>query len=202
MMAAEEAIMSGFSGNLSGGTHHSFHSHGEGFCVFNDFAITANDLIIKKGLHDILILDLDVHHGNGNAELLSHMPEVFIVSFHGEHNYPFSKPASDLDIAFPNFTEDDFYLDKLQQVLEKLSLRKWDIILYQAGVDPLKEDHLGKLSLSLEGLYKRDRLVFEFAKSLDTPIAVGLGGGYAKPIELTVEAHLNTYRAASTVFHQ
>lgn len=200
LKAVEEALEFGVSGNLSGGTHHSFSDRGEGFCVFNDFAVAAMKCKEAYDFHDILILDLDVHQGNGNAEILKSVEEVFVVSIHGEKNYPYKKPPSDLDIGLPDDTEDDEYLDTLERTLQRLDLRKWDIILYQAGVDPLKEDTLGKLSLSHQGLFQRDLKVLQFAKDRKIPIALGLGGGYSKPIEPTIEAHLNTYRAVREVY--
>lgn len=190
----------GVSGNLSGGTHHSFRDRGEGFCVFNDFAIAALKLVKERSFKNILILDLDVHHGNGNAEILAPFKEVFVVSMHGRSNYPFKKPPSDIDIALEDNTNDETYLKKLAALLKELDHRPWDIILYQAGVDPLKEDKLGKLDLSHQGLFQRDHMVLTYAKNRKVPIALGLGGGYAQPIELTVEAHLNTYRAILQVY--
>lgn len=200
LMAVENALSFGVSGNLSGGTHHSFKGHGEGFCVFNDFVIAAFKLLEEKRFKNILILDLDVHQGNGNASLCQDIPEVFVVSIHGKGNYPFHKPPSDWDIPLLDGTEDGEYLKTLEMVLRELSLRSWDIILYQAGVDPLKEDHLGKLNLSHQGLYLRDEMVLQFAKDRSIPIALGLGGGYARPIDHTVKAHLNTYKAIASIF--
>lgn len=198
--AVDHALEFGVSGNLSGGTHHSFKDRGEGFCVFNDFAVTAFKCIAERGFKNILILDLDVHQGNGNASICRDISEIFVVSMHGKANYPYHKPPSDWDIDLEDNTEDEEYLKTLESILKELSLRSWDIILYQAGVDPLKEDGLGRLSLSHQGLYQRDLMVLSFAKKRRIPIALGLGGGYANPIEATVEAHINTYRALSKVF--
>lgn len=201
LAAVNASLKDGIAGNLSGGTHHSFPDRGEGFCVFNDFAIASKKLIHERGFKNILILDLDVHQGNGNAFILTPRKECYVVSFHGKNNYPFRKEKSDLDIELPNDTTDDTYLSQLQHTLKELeSLRPWDIILYQAGVDGLQEDKLGKLSLSHKGMYERDRLVFQFAKKKSTPLAVGLGGGYSNPITSTVEAHLNTYRAIKEIY--
>lgn len=198
--AIDSALEVGISGNLSGGTHHSFSDHGEGFCVFNDFAIAALKCIEEKSFQDILILDLDVHQGNGNAKILKYHEEVFVVSMHGATNYPYRKQTSDIDIDLKDETQDDEYLAILENLLKRLSQRRWDIILYQAGVDPLKEDSLGKLSLSQKGLKKRDQLVFEFGKKKGIPIAIALGGGYSIPIEHTISSHLNTYRAIKEVY--
>ncbi len=199
--AVNSALEFGVAGNLSGGTHHSFKNRGEGFCVFNDFVIAAHKLMAEKDFKNILILDLDVHQGNGNADLCKDTPEIFTVSIHGKSNYPYHKPPSDWDIPLEDHTEDNEYLKTLEKVLKELSLKNWDIILYQAGVDPLKEDRLGKLSLSHQGLFLRDEMVLSFAKSRGIPVALGLGGGYATPIDLTVMAHLNTYRALAKVFN-
>ncbi|MCR9203715.1 MAG: histone deacetylase [Halobacteriovoraceae bacterium] len=199
--AVESAIENGIAGNLSGGTHHSFADHGEGFCVFNDFAVAALKCIHEFDFHDILLIDLDVHQGNGNASILRNYEEVFVFSMHGGNNYPYKKVASDLDIDLPDNTDDEKYLSTLTKVLSRFSQRKWDIILYQAGVDPLKEDTLGKLALTQQGLKERDLLVLKFAKERNIPIALGLGGGYSMPISQTVQAHLNTYLAVKEVYY-
>lgn len=200
LSAVESALLNGVGGNLSGGTHHSFRDRGEGFCVFNDFAVAGFKLIEEKNFHDILVLDLDVHQGNGNASLMTSKEETFVVSLHGERNYPYRRPPSDIDIDLPDHTQDSAYLEVLEQTLEKLSRRKWDIILYQAGVDTLKEDKLGRLDLTLDGLIERDRLVLSFAKNKQIPIALGLGGGYSSPISTTIEGHLNTYKVVREIF--
>ncbi len=200
LAAVEMALKHGVSGNLSGGTHHSFPDRGEGFCVFNDFAIASKKLIKQRNFKNILVLDLDVHQGNGNAAILTPLEEVYVVSMHGSANYPYIKPASDWDIPLEDNTNDKTYLEALDLVLNKLSHRPWDIILYQAGVDPLDKDKLGRLSLSHVGLYQRDFRVLNFAKQRNIPIALGLGGGYSQPIEHTVEAHLNTYKAIASTY--
>lgn len=199
LSAVEYALEKGFAGNLSGGTHHSFKEHGEGFCVFNDFAIAAMKLIEEKSFNNILILDLDVHQGNGNASILSPIKEAFVVSFHGRKNYPYHKPSSDIDVEFEDNASDDVYLSQLKSTIKDLFIRPWDIVLYQAGVDPLAEDRLGKLALSKEGLFERDSMVFKACAEGGTPIAMGLGGGYAQPIELSIEAHCKTYQAAKQI---
>ncbi|MCF8059830.1 MAG: histone deacetylase [Bacteriovoracaceae bacterium] len=201
LAAVDSALINGVSGNLSGGTHHSFPDRGEGFCVFNDFAVAAKKLIKEKNFQNILVIDLDVHQGNGNAAILTPLEEVFVVSMHGASNYPYIKPSSDWDIPLEDNTSDEVYLENLDYILQKLSLRSWDIILYQAGVDPLKEDKLGRLSLSHVGLYQRDYRVLKFAKERNIPIALGLGGGYSLPIDHTVEAHLNTYKAVASLYN-
>jgi acetoin utilization deacetylase AcuC-like enzyme len=195
----ESALEKGFSGFLAGGTHHAHADKGEGYCVFNDFAVAALRLLKKKTVRKILIIDLDVHQGNGNSSILGNHNDVFVFSIHGEKNYPFRKVPSHLDIALPEKTENDEYLHSLKNALSQLASQSFDIIFYQAGVDVLKEDSLGTFNLTFEGLIERDKMVFEFAKKLNLPIAMAMGGGYAKPIELTIKAHVNTYKIAREI---
>lgn len=197
--ATESALENGFSALLAGGTHHAHADAGEGFCVFNDFAVAAVKLIETGRVKKILIIDLDVHQGNGNSSILGGRDDVFILSLHGERNYPFRKVPSHLDVPLPQGTGDVEYLAALREALALVRERfDFEMVLYQAGVDNLKEDTLGTFSLSFEGLMERDQLVFEFAKG--KPLAMGIGGGYAKPIELTVEAHVNTFRVAKEFY--
>lgn len=198
--AAREAMVSGFSGNLAGGTHHAFADAGEGFCVFNDQAVAAQILLNERLIRKAAIIDLDVHQGNGTSSIFSGRPEVFVFSMHGDKNFPFRKVPSTLDIPLPDDTGDEIYLQTLEENLPAIKAFSPDIILYQAGVDPLKEDRLGRLSLSFEGLMRRDELVIRFAKENGIPISLAMGGGYAEPIELTVSAHINTYRAGKLIF--
>jgi acetoin utilization deacetylase AcuC-like enzyme len=198
--ACDSAFRTGFSANLSGGTHHAHRDRGEGFCVFNDFAIAALKLIKNKAAKKVLILDLDVHQGNGNSSILGSTPEVYTVSFHGKHNYPYRKVPSCLDIEFENGTGDSEYLESLERTLIFLEQQDFDILLYQAGVDALETDKLGKLSLTAQGLEQRDRMVLNWAKSLDLPVALGLGGGYSNPIHPTISAHLKTFETAVKIF--
>jgi acetoin utilization deacetylase AcuC-like enzyme len=195
--AAESAIQTGFSGLLAGGTHHAHRDRGEGYCVFNDFAVAALKLLEGKTVKKILIIDLDVHQGNGNSSILGQRNDVFVFSMHGEKNYPFRKVPSHLDVALPQGTGDKDYLNALEQALRMLP-KDADMIFYQAGVDNLKEDTLGTFNLSFEGLMQRDRMVFEFAQG--RPLAMAIGGGYANPIDLTVRAHVNTYQMAREYF--
>jgi acetoin utilization deacetylase AcuC-like enzyme len=195
--ATENALKHGFSALIAGGTHHAHADQGEGYCVFNDFACASLRLLDLGKVKKVLIVDLDVHQGNGNSSILGKREDVFILSLHGEKNYPFRKVPSHLDVALPEKTTDKEYLLALTGALRKLP-HDWDILLYQAGVDNLKEDKLGTFDLSLEGLIERDRLVFEFAKG--KPIAMAIGGGYANPIELTVQAHVNTFKVAKSFF--
>jgi len=194
--ACSEALNHGVSGNLSGGTHHAHRDKGEGFCVFNDFAIASTWLIHQRKIKSALILDLDVHQGNGNSSILNQSKDIFICSMHGKNNYPFRKISGHLDVDLPDHCNDEIYHHSLDETLNKVAKMKFDLILYQAGVDPLKNDRFGKLDLSLEGLRLRDRKVFNFAYESRTPIAIALGGGYSDPIEDTITAHCNTYREA------
>jgi acetoin utilization deacetylase AcuC-like enzyme len=195
LKASEEALKNKFSAQLAGGTHHAHADRGEGYCVFNDFAVAALKLIDKKLAKKILIIDLDVHQGNGNSSILGNRDDVFILSLHGEKNYPFRKVPSHLDVPLPEGTGDEEYLEALNRGLAAISFRP-DIIFYQAGVDNLKEDKLGTFNLTFEGLKERDRIVFKYAQTHHLPLALAIGGGYADPISLTVEAHVNTFKVA------
>ncbi len=198
--AMEDALRDGIAGNLAGGTHHSHADRGEGYCVFNDIAV-ATRLLKRDGRKKrIAIIDLDVHQGNGNSSILRRDEGVFIFSMHGEKNYPFVKVPSHLDIALPDGTGDETYLSHLADGLIEVRRFDPDYIFYQMGVDPLKEDTLGKLDLSFDGLMKRDELVLSYAYRSGIPLSLALGGGYAKPIELSVQAYSNTYRIATDVF--
>lgn len=194
---SESALSDGFSSLLAGGTHHAHAGQGEGYCVFNDFACAALRLLELKKAKKILIIDLDVHQGNGNSSILGKREDVFILSLHGEKNYPFRKIPSHLDIPLPEHCSDELYLAALSCALKKLP-QDWDILFYQAGVDILKEDALGTFDLSFEGVMKRDQMVFDFAQG--KPVAMAIGGGYAKPIDLTIQAHLNTLKVARSFF--
>jgi acetoin utilization deacetylase AcuC-like enzyme len=198
--ATEAALEAGFSALLAGGTHHAHADRGEGYCVFNDFAVAALRLLKNKRVKKVLIIDLDVHQGNGNSSILGKRDDVFVMSIHGEKNFPFRKVPSHLDIALPEGTDDESYLLALEEGLREIDEVDFDIIFYQAGVDNLKEDSLGTFNLSFAGLIKRDEKIFEFAKRKKKPLAMAIGGGYAKPIELTVEAHVNTFKTARRYF--
>lgn len=198
--AAEEALNTGVSGNLAGGTHHAQINWGEGYCVFNDIAVTILYLLKKRIIQRAAIVDLDVHQGNGNSAILGGRNDVFIFSMHGAKNYPFRKVPSTLDVDLPDNTDDTAYLASLAAHLPQVWAFKPDIVFYQAGVDPLKEDLLGRLALSHTGLSARDRLVISACKQRGIPISLALGGGYAKPISLTVKAHVETYRVLKEIF--
>ena len=191
----------GVSLNVAGGTHHSFADHGEGFCVFNDVCIASNLLLSRGEAERILVVDLDVHQGNGNASIMANEPRVFVFSMHGEKNYPFRKPPSDLDIELANDTDDETYLTHLKQTLPNLiAEHKPDLIFYQSAVDVLATDKLGKLALTPEGCKQRDDFVLRQARDNNIPIAVVMGGGYSEDVEDVVEAHCNTFRLAKQLF--
>jgi acetoin utilization deacetylase AcuC-like enzyme len=191
----------GVAMNVAGGTHHSFADHGEGFCVFNDVCIASNLLLNRGEATKILIVDLDVHQGNGNASIMADEPRVFVFSMHGEKNYPFRRPPSDLDIDLPNDTDDEAYLSILTETLPRLIAEiAPDMIFYQSAVDVLATDKLGKLALTLEGCMARDEFVLTQARDNNIPVAVVMGGGYSEDIEQVVEAHCNTFRVAQRLF--
>lgn len=201
VQAACYARNSGIGMNIAGGTHHAFANRGEGFCILNDLAITATYLLKSNLAQKVLIVDLDVHQGNGTAAIFRGNPFVFTFSMHGEKNYPHRKESSDLDIGLPDGTEDATYLSILDRNLKGLIDEvQPDFILYQSGVDVLASDQLGRLSLSLEGVHARDRLVLSTAKSQRIPIMCCMGGGYSKRIKDIVEAHAQVFRLAQDLF--
>jgi len=200
MGAARSALDTGIGGNLAGGTHHAFRDYGEGFCVFNDFAVVILNLIKCGLIHRAAIVDLDVHQGNGNSAILGANPDVFIFSMHGAKNYPFTKVDSTIDVPLEDNTNDEEYLTLLKKNLPAIFEFRPDIILYQAGVDPLKEDSLGRLALTGEGLMERDKYVLSECKNRGIPVSLGLGGGYSKPINHSVDAYCGTYRVVKELF--
>lgn len=191
--AAQDALATGWGGNLAGGTHHAFRAEGSGFCVFNDIAVAIRALKIRRAA----ILDLDVHQGDGTALIFADDPSVLTVSLHGGNNFPFRKQTSRIDISFADGTGDAEFLAALEQVLPQLEGFQPEVIFYQSGVDGLQSDRLGRLALTHAGLAERDRLVFRFCRRLGLPCTVTLGGGYAEPIEDTVNAHAQTFRLAA-----
>ena len=200
LAAAEEALRTGVSGNLAGGTHHALADAGEGYCVFNDLAVVCRWLAATGHVQRIAIVDLDVHQGNGNAAILGPDTGVFVFSMHGEKNFPFRKVPSTLDIALEDGTGDDEYLEALAGALPRVFAFEPELVLYQAGVDPLHEDTLGRLSLTLAGLAERDRVVLAACRRHRVPVSLALGGGYADPIALTVAAHVQTYRVLREIY--
>ena len=198
--AIGEARRSGVGANLAGGTHHAHRARGAGFCVFNDLAVAAG-YALANGVRSVLIFDADVHQGDGTATIFADHARIHTVSIHARSNFPFHKATSDADIELADHTGDDDYLRIVRASFsEQLARTAPELVLYQAGVDPLREDALGRLSVSVDGLYERDRFVLHAAKSAGVPIVTTLGGGYAKPIELSIEAHVGTYRAIRDVF--
>ncbi len=201
VQAACFAKQFGIGMNIAGGTHHAFADRGEGFCILNDLAITANYLLANKLAAKILIVDLDVHQGNGTAALFQANPFVFTFSMHGEKNYPHRKEKSDLDIGLADGTDDATFLAILDRNLKMLIDEvQPDFMLYQSGVDVLASDQLGRLSLTQSGVYARDRLVLSTAKSQGIPIMCCMGGGYSKRIKDIIEAHAQVFRLAQDLF--
>ncbi len=187
--------------NIAGGTHHSFSYKGEGFCVLNDIAIAANYLLHLEAAKKILIVDLDVHQGNGTAQIFEEEERVFTFSMHGAKNYPARKERSDLDIGLPDGMTDEPYLRILRNTLPGLiDSVEPDFIFYLSGVDVLASDKLGRLSLSLDGCKERDRIVLEACRLQRIPVAVSMGGGYSERISTIVEAHANTFRLAAEIW--
>ena len=198
--AATSALQTGLSGQLAGGTHHAHYDFGAGYCIFNDFAVAALHLLAKGAVQRVGIIDLDVHQGDENAAMLSPRDDVFVLSVHGERNFPFRKESSDLDVALADGANDADYLSALEHALSALWAFKPDIILYQAGVDPLRVDKLGRMDLTHAGLMARDGLVLSECKSRAVPISMAIGGGYADPIIQSIDAYANTYRVAKEVW--
>ena len=198
---ARYAFRDGVALNVAGGTHHSFADHGEGFCVFNDIAIAANELLHTGEVNKVLIVDLDVHQGNGTARIFAKEPRVFTFSMHGARNYPTRKEKSDLDIGLPDKTGDAVYLDALYQHLPQLldGVRP-DLVFYLSGVDVLESDKLGRLSMSLQGCKERDRFVLQACLDRQLPVAIAMGGGYSERLATIIEAHANTYRVAASLY--
>jgi acetoin utilization deacetylase AcuC-like enzyme len=195
------ALKTGVALNIAGGTHHAFADRGEGFCLLNDFAVAANYLLRQQIAKKILIVDLDVHQGNGTAKLFEHEPHVFTWSMHGEHNYPFHKENSDLDTPLKDGTDADTYLSILKNTLPKLIDEvQPDFVFYLSGVDILDTDKFGKLKVTLSGCQQRDRFVFEQMLKNKIPVVVSMGGGYSPDVKIITEAHCNTFRTAFDIF--
>jgi acetoin utilization deacetylase AcuC-like enzyme len=198
---ASHALVHGIAMNIAGGTHHAFTGKGEGFCLLNDIALAALFLLEQKLATKILVVDLDVHQGNGTAQIFRDDPRVFTFSMHGANNYPLQKERSDLDIGLADFTDDKFYLSTLDVNLNMLLDRvEPDFIFYQSGVDILNTDKLGRLSVTREGCRQRDKLVLTAAKRNKIPVMASMGGGYSADFRDIIEAHANTFRAAQEIF--
>ena len=202
ILSSLSALNEGVSFNIAGGTHHSGSDWGEGFCLLNDQAIAAAYLLNKKYCKKILIIDLDVHQGNGTAEIFKNNNRVFTFSMHCQNNFPFKKEVSDLDVALPDYTGDDEYLELLAANLKMLFSREQpDFVFYLSGVDILASDKLGKLSVSENGCQERDLLVFQYCKEYKVPVQVSMGGGYSVQLRAIVDAHCNTFKQALKVFY-
>ena len=201
VQAAKFAIENGVAFNIAGGTHHAYADRAEGFCLLNDQAIASSYLLRNNMAAKILIVDLDVHQGNGTAKIFENEPRVFTFSMHGEHNYPLRKEKSDVDVGLPDGISGSDYLTLLNQhlpgLLEKV---KPDFIFYLSGVDILETDKLGRLGVSIEDCKKRDEKVFTLARENNIPVMASMGGGYSKEIKYIVEAHANTYRVAKDLW--
>jgi acetoin utilization deacetylase AcuC-like enzyme len=200
LAAARAALEDGVGVNLAGGTHHAFRDRGEGYCVFNDAAITVLTLQAEGLIERAVVIDCDVHQGNGTAAILAGDPTVFTLSIHGANNFPFTKEQSDLDIELADGTSDDPYLDALEKgVCHALSAAQPDLAIYLSGADAFEGDRLGRLKLTKRGLAARDRLVFELCQSAGIPVAVAMAGGYGWRVEDTVDIHFETVRLAAQV---
>ena len=199
LQALEQVLVYGYTmaGNMAGGTHHAFRKEGAGYCIFNDLAICAEQALLNSAVEKILILDLDVHQGDGTAKIFEGDERVFTVSLHGKNNFPFRKQTSDWDVEFENDTGDKEYLTVLDEVLSKLSRQAFDLVFFQAGVDALDSDALGLLKLSREGLGKRNQRVFAWRERMQLPMVIFMGGGYAKPIDDTVDAFTDLFMEAA-----
>lgn len=202
-LAGDKALEDGFAANLSGGFHHAYPGHGEGFCMIHDVGVAIRSLQAAGKIRTAMTVDTDVHHGNGTAAIFANDASVFTLSIHQENNYPMPKPPSDEDIGLEDGTRDHEYLDALEEgLLRALKEMTPDLIFYVGGADPFREDKLGGLALTIEGLQKRDRLVFEHARRKGIPVASTLAGGYARRVADTVRIHVNTILAAREVVLQ
>lgn len=191
------ALQDGLSGNLAGGTHHSMPDHGEGFCVYNDVAVAIRVLQQSMWVNKVLVIDCDVHQGNGTAHIFEHDESVYTFSIHGQNNYPFKKPPSNLDVGLPDKTGDRDYQSALIDALDRIRIEfDPDLVFYLGGIDPLERDHFGRLSLTLPGLRERDRIVLETVKKWNKPITLLLSGGYAPTLNETVTAHAQMFEVA------
>lgn len=201
VQASVFALEFGIAMNIAGGTHHAFGDRGEGFCLLNDIAIASNFLLENNHVKKILVVDLDVHQGNGTASIFEGNSSVFTFSMHGSSNYPLHKESSDLDIGLPDHTDDVQYLKVLKETLPGLvDSFEPEFIIYQSGVDVLKTDKLGRLALSISGCRERDKFVLELAKTNRIPIMCCMGGGYSEKLSLIIEAHANTFRLAQDLY--
>jgi acetoin utilization deacetylase AcuC-like enzyme len=202
MEASRAALQSGVAANLAGGTHHAFSDRGEGFCVFNDVAVSARVLLREQAVRRVAVIDCDVHQGNGTAAIFSSEAAVFTFSMHGARNFPFHKESSDLDVTFEDGAGDAEYLAQLEHHLPRvLDTSQPDIVFYVAGADPYEHDRLGRLALTIDGLRARDQFVFDSCRTRGIPVVVTMAGGYADDVEAIVTIHANTIREAARNVH-
>jgi acetoin utilization deacetylase AcuC-like enzyme len=201
LSATRQALIDGFSGTLAGGTHHAFRSEGSGYCVFNDIAIAIEMLRAEGKAARCAIIDLDVHQGDGTAQIFEDDEDVLTFSMHGGKNFPFRKQRSKLDVELEDGTSDEEYLGRLEVALPIVCAFQPDFVFYQSGVDPLDSDRLGRLAVTMDGLRRRDLMVFEAVRELSCPLVVTLGGGYSDPIERTAQAHAQTFRTAVEILN-
>lgn len=200
LAAARAALEDGVAANLAGGTHHAFHDRARGFCVFNDAAVAALCLLEEQRVHRVLVVDCDVHQGDGTAQILRHDPRAFTLSLHGERNYPFRKQRSDLDMALPDGCDDGAYLAALDDGLTAAMARaNPELVIYLAGADPFRGDRWGRMQLTKAGLARRDAMVFDRCRRRGAPIVVAMAGGYAKNINDIVDIHFQTLSLAATL---
>lgn len=198
--ACRAALSDGLAVNLAGGTHHAFPDHGGGYCVFNDAAIAARAMQAEARVQQVVIIDCDVHQGDGTAKIFEHDPSVFTFSIHGAKNYPFHKETSDLDVALTDDADDAIYLAALREALPVvLDRARADLAIYLAGADPFCEDTFGRMKLSKAGLLERDRLVLESCRAIGLPVAITMAGGYAKRVEDTADIHWQTVQLAKSL---
>ena len=199
--ACRAAVAEGFGINLGGGTHHAGPDYGQGFCVFNDSAVAARAMQAERLAERIVILDCDVHQGNGTAEIFADDPSVYTFSIHGEKNFPFRKKPGDLDIGLPDDADDPIYLDALEEGVDRaLAEAGADLAIYLAGADPYADDRLGRLAITKRGLAQRDRYVLDACRTAGLPVAIAMAGGYGKDIEDTVDIHFQTVALAAAMF--
>ena len=200
--ATEHAVQTGgFAGNMAGGTHHAHRDFGSGYCVFNDLAVCALHALEHLGVERVAIVDLDVHQGDGTATILADEPRACTISVHCSTNFPFRKSVSDHDLPVPPESGDAVYLNTVREALDLCEAFEPDLILYQAGVDGLEADALGKLNVSREGMRQRNHLVFETAEALEVPLVVFMGGGYAKPIDASLDAFYDLFTDAAAWYN-
>ncbi len=196
--AARTALQDGIAVNLAGGTHHAFADHGEGYCVFNDAAIAARAMQAEGRARQVVIIDCDVHQGNGTARIFEHDPSVFTFSIHGAKNFPFHKETSDLDVALPDGADDDTYLAALREALPIVLQRACaDLAIYLSGADPYFDDAFGRMKLTKPGLLERDRFVLESCREIGLPVAIAMAGGYSRRVEDTADIHFQTVKLAA-----